>query len=164
MCALCSTIPPVALDKLLASELRPSPALVWKISSLLPTQEHCFIIVSSPLHLQFPSLCLSHPHIKMLDLKIKPSLDLTFPPSYKNTSLPSSTENVCTTLTKPGDSSPILPIPSWMQSYQAFLPSIHWKRVWTHLHRLYSVLHTLCTTTIWHSIYLLAYLLPNSPN
>lgn len=51
-------------------------------------------IVSSPLHLQFPSLCLSHPHTKMLDLRIKPSLDLTFPPRYQNTSLPSSTENV----------------------------------------------------------------------
>lgn len=150
MCALFSTIPPVALGKLLASELRPRPSLVWKISALLPTQEHCFSnCFLSPLHLQFPSLSHSHPHTKKLNLKIKPSLDLTFPPSYQSTSLPSSTENIYKTLTKHGGSFPILPIPSWMQSYQAFLPSIPWKRFHKHPEPI-CISHTLCPPHALH--------------
>lgn len=150
MWALFSTIPPVALDKLLASELRPSPSLVWEISSLLPTREHyfsnCFL---SPLHLQFPSVSHSRPHTKMLDLKIKSSLDLTFPPSYQNTSLPSSPENIYKTLTKHGGSNPTLPIPSWMQAYQAFLPSIHWQRFREHPEPI-CIAHTLCPPRALH--------------
>lgn len=124
-----STIPPAAADKLLASSLKPSPPLVWEISSLLPTQKHyfnnCFL---SPLHLQFPSLTHSHWHTKMLDLKIKPSLDPTFPlATITHLCLP-LLQNFCKRWLH-SVSDPTLPILSWMHSYQAFLSNTPLKQL-----------------------------------
>lgn len=131
----------------LQAEAKPSTCVVHLIplaSSRMLLQQ----LFPLSLHLQFPCLyCHSHQHTKMLDLKIKPSLDLTFPSSYHSTSLPSSSTknerlNIC------GVSDPTLTILSWMYS-SGFHPKHSNKVAFTNLLKLSplltpSVSHTPC--------------------
>lgn len=127
-----STIPPVAVDKLVASELRPTLHLCGRSHPSCQHKNTTSTIVSSlPCIFNFPlSLSHSHQRTKMLDLKIKPSLDPMFPPNYHNTSLPSSTAKI-QLKGWPTDSvsNPTLPILSCMHSCQAFFPTTPLKQL-----------------------------------